>query len=112
MELNENLSFDPRVGFRMEHSSALDSNTYTCEIEHNDTSEQQTFLVKLVQKSNLKTPVILKDGLEYVTKGSSLHVKCTVTIGIDNNFGFYWTTPRNSVKLFYSPYNNHVLFYI
>ncbi|XP_001600926.2 vascular endothelial growth factor receptor 1 isoform X2 [Nasonia vitripennis] len=96
MELNENLSFDPRVGFRMENLSALDSNTYFCEIEHNGTTETLTFLVKLIQKSTLKTPVILKDGLEYVTKGSSLHVKCTVTIGIDNNFDFYWTTPRNS----------------
>ena len=81
----------------MKNLSAKDSGLFTCQVQQNELLSRILFIVKLVQKNTLKTPVILKEGLQHVTTGSSLHVKCRVTIGIDNNFSFTWTTPRNSV---------------
>lgn len=83
----------------MKNLRATDSGYFTCQVEQNDISGQIYFGVKLLQNT-LKTPVILEDGLQHVTKGSSLHIKCSVNIGIDNNYVFYWSTPRNSVTIF------------
>ena len=99
LSLGENLSYDPKVGFVMKNLSAKDSGYFICEVNQDDLFMQIFFFVKLVQKATLKTPVILHDGLQHVTEGSNLHVKCTVNIGTDNSFIFYWTTPRNAVKL-------------
>jgi hypothetical protein len=85
----------------MKNLSTKDTGYFICQIEQEDYSAQILFFVKLIQKATLKTPVILQDGLQHVTKGSSLHVKCTVNIGTDNNYIFYWTTPRNSVSNYY-----------
>ena len=80
----------------MKNLKARHSGPFICQINQED-SHQIVFIVKVVQNGTLKTPVILKDGLQHVTKGSSLNVSCTVNIGIDNSFAFNWITPRKSV---------------
>ncbi|KAJ8675278.1 hypothetical protein QAD02_011064, partial [Eretmocerus hayati] len=96
--LDERWKFDPKIGFILKGGFTADTDVYACRVGQDDISAEISFIVKLLQTAPMTPPVISDEGLQHVTKGSSLHVKCSITIGIDNRHAFFWTTPRNSTS--------------
>ncbi|XP_014228085.1 vascular endothelial growth factor receptor kdr-like isoform X1 [Trichogramma pretiosum] len=97
--MDENVKFDPKVGFIVKNLSAEDTGTFVCSIRKDD-GEVATYegTIIVTTPTGLKKPEILSSGLEHVTKGSRLSVKCQIVIGTDLRYEFHWVTPRTSAS--------------
>ncbi|XP_014211548.1 vascular endothelial growth factor receptor 1-like [Copidosoma floridanum] len=95
---SERITFDPKIGFVIENTTILDSDYYTCETDEDVSSQVIYIYLLIINKDSLKKPIIKTDGLEHVTAGSTLSVKCVVEMGIENPYSISWKTPRNSTS--------------
>ncbi|CAB0039875.1 unnamed protein product [Trichogramma brassicae] len=97
--MDENVKFDPKVGFIVKNLSTEDTGTFVCSIRKDD-GEVATYegTIIVTYGAGLKKPEILSTGLEHVTKGSRLSVKCQIVIGTDLRYEFHWVTPRTSAS--------------
>ncbi|XP_014206112.1 vascular endothelial growth factor receptor 1-like [Copidosoma floridanum] len=95
LRLGERITFDSKVGFVLKNSSRMDRGDYTCEVHQDSLSHKMEITFHSFHHCMGKL-VIKKDDANPVTAGSTLKIKCAVTIKIENPYKYSWTTPQNS----------------
>ncbi|KAK0183116.1 hypothetical protein PV327_001186 [Microctonus hyperodae] len=101
IDIDKRGSYDPRIGFTINHTIMNDGGYITCEIESEDeTSQPIGYLVKVLPKQLfIPKPVIEKETLSYVVQGQELRVNCSVIVERNIPFLLKWTTPNNNSRI-------------
>ncbi|XP_066591720.1 vascular endothelial growth factor receptor 1 isoform X2 [Prorops nasuta] len=111
VELDERITFDPRVGFTIRNVTLRDSAYMRCVITQNDETYEVSYPLTVLRKPSLVDPKIIDEPLRHVTRGQTLYVNCTVEVEADLHYVLNWTTPQQSERIstrFYSyPYGGN-----
>ncbi|XP_012285918.1 vascular endothelial growth factor receptor 1 isoform X2 [Orussus abietinus] len=99
VELDDRVSFDPKVGFVMKEITLKDSGYYKCTIKDEDQVHELNYHLLIVRKQNLNEPKIHEDTLRHVTRGQELRVNCTIDVDADIQYVFNWSTPQRSSRI-------------
>ncbi|XP_029159072.1 vascular endothelial growth factor receptor kdr-like isoform X2 [Nylanderia fulva] len=94
-ELEERISFDPRIGFTIRDLTVKDSDYYKCLIKKDDEEQEAIFVLAVELKQTLSEPKIHEGNLRHVTRGQNLYVNCTIELDPSVHlYVFNWTTPQ------------------
>nr|XP_050846243.1 vascular endothelial growth factor receptor 1 isoform X2 [Vespula vulgaris] len=100
VEISENISYDPRFGYTIDHLSLHDNGLFRCSITRNNETYEVNYHLDVFSKQDLSEPKIIKDTLRHVVRGQTLRVNCTIDLKERSiPFQFNWRTPVESQRI-------------
>ncbi|KAL2716305.1 vascular endothelial growth factor receptor 1 isoform X1, partial [Vespula squamosa] len=100
VEIGENISYDPKFGYTIDHLSLHDNGLFRCSITRNNETYEVNYHLDVFSKQDLSEPKIIKDTLRHVVRGQTLHVNCTIDLKERSiPFQLNWRTPIESQRI-------------
>ncbi|XP_014212347.1 vascular endothelial growth factor receptor 3-like, partial [Copidosoma floridanum] len=99
VELHENTTFDPRVGYIMRDTEVIFDTIFTCEVIQRHSSYTVKSKVIFTEHDKcVNLPEIIVDGPQHITTGSRLSFKCLVEVRREATYNISWKVPQNSTS--------------
>ncbi|XP_014609483.1 PREDICTED: vascular endothelial growth factor receptor 1 isoform X2 [Polistes canadensis] len=100
IEIDDNITYDPKFGYRINNLSLHNSGIFICSITRGGKTYEVNYHLDVFIKQNVHEPKIIMDTLRHVIYGQTLRVNCTIDLQKKLlPFQFKWISPTDNTRM-------------
>ncbi|KAI4489805.1 hypothetical protein M0804_003987 [Polistes exclamans] len=100
IEIDDNITYDPKFGYRINNLSLHNSGIFICSITRDGKTYEVNYHLDVFIKQDVHEPKIIMDTLRHVIYGQTLRVNCTIDLQKKLlPFQFKWISPTDNTRM-------------